>query len=257
MYGFPTVIDLGLLNLDVIPTSWEITFSSDIPTQDLVPTYLSRARNTFYSIFSSSRRDLTSNRLLDLFSVSSPATDAFLNEVSALSAFIDSESFGEKFGAFELSGLSQIRQTYGAHSEQYQLAVRTARAALESALSAPNLQLALVVSDSSSAHALKRQASQAPMPGPTTAVPQQPLAGLSTCFETADSCSNSTNTCSGRGSCVPATKAGRTCYVCACSQTKSDKGKVQTWVGESCERKDISGYVILVLYRALVIDVIY
>jgi hypothetical protein len=92
----------------------------------------------------------------------------------------------------------------------------------------------------------KRQAQppqQSPLP-PQSPVPQQPISGVSTCFASADICTDSTNSCSGRGQCLQASKAGRTCFICACSKT-SDKGKTQTWVGDACERKDISGPFVL------------
>jgi len=59
---------------------------------------------------------------------------------------------------------------------------------------------------------------------------------------------NSTSTCSGRGKCVEASKAGRTCFVCNCGKTTTGEGnKIKTdyWAGESCERKDISGPFVL------------
>jgi len=40
---------------------------------------------------------------------------------------------------------------------------------------------------------------------------------------------------------MQASKAGKTCFVCACNQTSTANGKIQTWVGDACERKDISG----------------
>jgi hypothetical protein len=119
------------------------------------------------------------------------------------------------------------------------------RAVLESALSKPNINLALLTfSPSKTLH--RRQAQppqQSPLPPPSP-IPQQPIGGVSTCFTSVDICTNSTNSCSGRGDCLQASKAGKTCFVCTCSKT-TDKGKTQTWVGDACERKDISGPFVL------------
>jgi hypothetical protein len=112
-------------------------------------------------------------------------------------------------------------------------------------LSKPNIHLALLMF-SPSTSPRRRQAQppqQSPLP-PQSPIPQQPISGVSTCFTSADVCANSTNSCSGRGECLQASKAGRTCFICACSKT-TDKGKTQTWVGDACERKDISGPFVL------------
>jgi len=48
---------------------------------------------------------------------------------------------------------------------------------------------------------------------------------------------------------VQATKAGRSCFVCTCSVTKTGQGnrvKTEKWVGESCERLDVSGPFVLI-----------
>ncbi len=108
----------------------------------------------------------------------------------------------------------------------------------------------LTYATSSSASLLKRDApqeSQVPFPLPG---PQQPIGAISTCFTSLDSCNNSTSSCSGRGQCSQASKAGRTCFVCTCGATTIGEGnKVKTtyWAGESCERKDISRYVIVLI----------
>lgn len=177
---------------------------------------------------------------LDIFSVSSSATETFIAETSAIAEFLDvDEASTDKFAALELKGLSKIAAVYGRSSEQYQMAARTTRAVLESALAKANINVALVTFTASSLSSKRAQPSQAPLP-PQSPVPQQPIGGVSTCFTTSDVCANSTNACSGRGECMPATKAGKTCYICSCSQTSS-QGKTQTWVGDACERKDISG----------------
>lgn len=213
----------------------------------LVSTYLHRARHaytTIYSTLSKSAGGVPS--FLDIFSTSSPETETFLSEMSSLSMFLDSdEQATDQFAAFELQGLTKIGNAYGRSSEQYQTAARAVRAMLESAKSKNNLNFALLTYSDSAQPLTRRQQQKAqppqshfPAPSP---IPQQPISGISTCFTSADVCANSTNSCSGRGECMQASKAGKTCFICACSQTSSQKGKTQTWVGDACERKDISG----------------
>jgi len=52
---------------------------------------------------------------------------------------------------------------------------------------------------------------------------------------------------------MQASKAGKTCFVCACNQTTTQDGKTQTWVGEACERKDISGPFVLLVGSSIVL----
>ncbi|KAJ7075831.1 hypothetical protein C8R43DRAFT_1054067 [Mycena crocata] len=94
---------------------------------------------------------------------------------------------------------------------------------------------------------------QAPFPRPP---PQSPIGSISTCHTTLDACSNATSSCSGRGECSGATKSGRTCFVCSCGTTRTGSGnqvKTETWVGESCERKDISAPFVLLTGTTIVL----
>ena len=40
---------------------------------------------------------------------------------------------------------------------------------------------------------------------------------------------------------MKASKAGMTCFICACTATKDSMGRTENWAGEACERKDVSG----------------
>ena len=236
----------------MIPSSMKPSFSlSDSPSvsslSSLISTYLHRARHAYASTYSEpSHISQGIPRFLDIFSVSSTATETFISETSALSDFLDTdEASTDKFAAFELKGLSHIAEAYGRSSEEYKLAARTTRAVLESALSKPNINIALLTFSASTPIGKRLvQPPQSPLPPPPSPVPQQPIGGVSTCFLSAEICVNSTNSCSGRGQCLQASKAGKTCFVCACNQTMTSDGKTQTWVGDACERKDISGFVI-------------
>lgn len=160
--------------------------------------------------------------------------------------FADSER--PSFAAVELSKLHNSGKKYGKSSPQYAQAAEALRILLEDLIQDDSATLAILTyATSSSASLVKRDApqeSQVPFPLPD---PQQPIGAISTCFTSLDSCNNSTSSCSGRGQCSQASKAGRTCFVCTCGATTIGEGtKVKTtyWAGESCERKDISRYVI-------------
>jgi hypothetical protein len=79
--------------------------------------------------------------------------------------------------------------------------------------------------------------------------PQEPYFSTSTCYVTLDDCTNGTNSCSGHGACTNATRTTKgeqkTCFVCACQTSVSDKGSKTVWVGASCQKEDISGPFIL------------
>lgn len=188
--------------------------------------YLHRAGASFSSIFSS----------FD-FGDSS--------DISSLGDFV-TNAVHPSFAAVELSKLHDIRTRYGKSSEQYKQTTEKLRALLESVLANDSNNLAILTyTTSPPASRVKRDApqeSQVPFPLPD---PQQPIGAVSTCFTSLDICNNSTSSCSGRGQCAEATKAGRTCFVCTCGATTTGEGNdVQTtyWAGESCERKDISRY---------------
>jgi len=231
---------------DILPPNLKPSFALDSrlsvsSLSSLISTFLHRAPHAYLRIFSEASYPETGvPRILDIFSVPSPATESFLSEMSTLLSFLESGDVpSDKFGAFELKGLDAIAESFGRSSEQYKLASQALGAFLQSAFADSNIYIALLTY-STSTQMNKRAAQQTPLPAP-----QLPIGSVSTCHLDATICSNSTNSCSGRGQCVEATKAGRTCFVCACSSTKSDDGKTQDWVGEACERKDISGPFVL------------
>ena len=187
-------------------------------------TYLSYARHSFASLYN-------------------PHDFRQPKDIQSLVSFFDSAE-SPAFASLDLSTLHDIKQTYGSSSDEYIQVADKLRAYLEQILNDDDLNLAiLTLPVSSTSSLLKRQTpveSQIPVP------PQQPIGSMSACFETVDVCNNSTSSCSGRGTCVQASKAGRTCFVCSCGVTKTGEGnmvKTVTWAGQSCERKDISGYV--------------
>ena len=133
---------------------------------------------------------------------------------------------------------------YGLQSEEFSVAAETLKALFSSAISDPKVALAVITYPGSSHQHSQRQQppSQSPLPLPTLA-PQMPIGSISTCHQSQAACTNATDSCSGRGTCSQATKAGRSCFVCACNVTQDERGGKEWWVGDACERKDISGYV--------------
>ncbi|KAF9567926.1 hypothetical protein CPC08DRAFT_625850 [Agrocybe pediades] len=210
------------------PPSTEISSLSTV-----VSTYLHRASQEFTSIFSS-------------FDFSS------LQDVSSLQSFLDSAQ--EPF--FVGIDLSALHTAIESDDEESAGVIDALHSMLESVRRDERFHLALLTypSDSLTERATAQQ-TQAPLPS-NLPPPHQPIGSVSTCFTSLDSCNNGTSTCSGRGQCVKASKAGKTCFVCNCGTTKVGEGnKVKTtyWAGESCERKDVSGPFVLLSGTVIVI----
>ncbi|KAJ7212957.1 hypothetical protein GGX14DRAFT_445794 [Mycena pura] len=238
--GPSNVLLLSLDDADVkairLPGSLRHSFELPAPPSDtlssVISTYLHRARHAYTSIHSSGRHA------------------SYTAELDSIASFFDAAK-GPSFAAAELSGLASLRATHGSDSAEYASAVAATRTLLERAIGA-DVRIALLAfsppvspSIQKRADAADAQPSQAPFPRPP---PQAPIGSVATCHTTLDACTNTTDACSGRGACVAATKAGRTCFMCACGTTTTGSGstlKTQTWVGEKCERKDISGPFVL------------
>lgn len=237
-----------LLIVDVFPQTFKPTFKLLNPPAAvsevslIVSSYLRRAEHTYSTILSSSSESLPRRavpRLVNIFTASpSSATEIFLAELSQLVSVVESDE-RDVFGAFELTGVSAILAEYGRTSEQFQLAVESTRALFESAM-ANAKHLNLVVLTYPGAHGKRQmQPPQSPLPPPGPS-PQLPIGGVSTCHASADVCTNATNSCSGRGDCTEMSKAGKTCFVCQCEATLDSNGRRQIWVGDACERLDVS-----------------
>jgi len=235
---------------EIIPASLKSSFSISNPPSAasevslVVSSYLQRASHVYTNIYSatSSHPVQPVPRLLDTFSASfSSATEEFLSETAQLVSIIEEEE-NDSFGAFELKGVSAIAAEYGRQSEQFKLAVETSRALFESAMAHPKLSFVVLSYPTTQSHTKRQQAlqpPQSPLPPPLPS-PQLPIGGVSTCHESADTCSNATEACSGHGACVQASKAGKTCFVCSCNITHDASGRRDYWAGDSCQKKDIS-----------------
>jgi hypothetical protein len=204
----------------VTPTSTPIFSLSSV-----VSTYLNRASHLFSSVFPSKQFD-------------------HLDDIDALEAYFYA-SEEPAFAAIDLSDLFAIGKVPDQTSEELS---KRLRFFLEHISQDDRYNLAvLTYATPSSTSLFKRDASESQAPFPSVVPPQLPIGSISTCFASLDACNNDTSSCSGRGQCVKASKAGRTCFVCTCGFTKSGEGKnikTEYWAGEKCERKDISGYVL-------------
>jgi hypothetical protein len=205
------------------------------------------------------------------FMVSNPVTTATSSIASMLSSFRQHSQFSYStifnsssavfhnsflqseyslFAAVHLQELSECRRLHGQESTEYKAITEPIRHFLHIAVMDPgSFRLAVVAySDQDvTSDIVRRQlgAIQTQLPLPSRPLPQQPIEAISTCFTSQDACNNSTASCTGHGQCVEASKSGRTCFVCACAPTRSGEGnkaKTEIWVGEMCERKDVSGY---------------
>ncbi|KAK0476825.1 hypothetical protein IW261DRAFT_1490249 [Armillaria novae-zelandiae] len=232
----------------ILPSSLTPSFKLSTPSSvsisslySVISTYLHRARHAYSSVYEAT-----------------PSLLHFEN-INSLKTFLDKAEDSD-FAALDLSGLAAVRKTYGSGSEEFTQAASTIRAFLERGLDRDRVQLAILTyTPPPTLSYSKRQSSplqsQIPFP-PDHAPPQEPIGSVSTCFATEDTCNEETSTCSGRGQCVQATKAGKTCYVCACGVTTTGEGnkvKTQAWVGESCERRDVSGPFVLLAGTVIVI----
>jgi len=239
---------------DIIPSCMSRSFSiAGAPTSSLtsfVSSYLQRAVHAYSLVYS----DIAippegTPRTLDIFSAPTPANEAFLAEISTLNKFVEptTDIHDDKFASLELTGLSQLAATYGRSSDQYQLAARTVRAVLEASTADAKTRVA-ILSYTPSPIMGKRQP-QSPQQSPFPAVRPPvgpPIRRLASCLTSAEACSDATNSCSGHGQCVSTLIAEQECFVCACSDTKSNSGKTQSWAGDMCQRKDISSTFVLI-----------
>lgn len=215
--------------------------------------------------------------LLDAFDVASAAAETFVKEMEALVGLVDEEkdqlsSTGDlvdqthEFSAFEVKGLAEMQFEKGRQSEQYLTAAKSVQAVLSNVSRMldfyysfqtltyllptelqPALQdkkVAVIVvpherPSSRNRRLMKRQESSTTPAAPGSGV----VFSESTCFASNTTCAESTDSCSGHGSCIATTRAGKTCYTCSCGVTKNEQGRRQWWAGQSCEKLDLSTYV--------------
>lgn len=231
---------------DVLPSTLVPNFSFSEPTREYLPsllkTFNQRATHAFSYVYA--KPSLPSQgvpRVLDVFLTPTSANEAFLAEMTTLTDYIDAPTTIDRFAGVQLSSIPQLAAAYGRESEQYQLATQTVRSVIEAALFDKFIRLALVTYLPSSVQKRSTQQLQSSLPPKT----RQTLSRPGVCYDTELACLNGTSACSGHGSCVSTVHEGSECFSCACVATKSESGMTQTWVGQSCERQDISGPFVL------------
>ncbi|TFK44306.1 hypothetical protein BDQ12DRAFT_717466 [Crucibulum laeve] len=224
----------------ILPPSVGPAFSVETPPREsisslssVISTYLHRAQQIYSSVFSAEG-----------------PSESLLADVDSLSSFFK-EADSPAFAALDLSSLAEAREQHGEFDEEYLLALHATRTFLQRVVDDADVNVAILTYATTASHTYaKREPSpqQTPLPSPNRPPPQEPIGSVSTCFADVDACKNGTNSCSERGQCVKASKSGRTCFVCTCGVTTTGSGKkvkTETWVGQSCERKDISGPFVL------------
>ncbi|KAH9929583.1 uncharacterized protein BXZ73DRAFT_47983 [Epithele typhae] len=213
---------------DVVPhalkkSSFSVSSVNPDSLSSIIPSYLDRAHHVYSHVYENS----ASSRL-----------------VASIKDFLDGDYAPDRFAAFDLSALSTLKHTLGADDESVVAAYTALHSTLVSLLARPDVKLALVsVPTPGAGLARRQQPPQSPLPPSLPG--SEPIDSISTCYSSADVCGNATSACSGHGTCTGASKAGRTCFVCACSTTKDAKGRRENWAGRACERKDVSGPFVL------------
>ncbi|KAG1715761.1 hypothetical protein ID866_1385 [Astraeus odoratus] len=215
---------------DVLPSTLEPNFSFSEPNGDYLPTllktYNQRATHAFSHIYTEpSVPSQGIPRALDIFSALTPANEAFLAEMTMLMGFIEAPANVDRFAGLQLTGIPELAAEYGQGSEQYELATRAVRAAIESILSERSIQFALLSHAPSS---IQKRAPQLLHHTPISRRSQQIIT------RSAGVCYSSDTI-----------REGEECFACACETTTNESGQTQTWVGQMCERKDISGPFVL------------
>ena len=93
-------------------------------------------------------------------------------------------------------------------------------------------------------HRQSKRQTQSPSDAVSPLVPT-----TSQCFASEDVCSNSTNSCSGHGSCVQGKRSGvaamkgdvdAECWVCKCQNGEDSNGRMRYYSGQFCQKEDRS-----------------
>ncbi|CAE6431519.1 unnamed protein product [Rhizoctonia solani] len=187
--------------------------------------------------------------IIQTFKVPGKSAALFLDEIMAIQYFRHGSwsrsTETPNFATFEITALDLLAEEYGRDSEQYRKAVDVIEwlsilgwheGEIYSLIVTPKTE-----PEGHSYHQARNMVApierRAPVSG---SVP------IYSCFKNADTCRNATSACSERGSCVPVSRAGRTCYTCKCEPSRSKDGMTTTyWAGQRCERKDVSSAFVL------------
>lgn len=223
------------LCVDIIPSTFKPSFTFSESNLDSLTSFIKtcnqRASHVYtYVVSEPSVPGEGIPRTLDIFSAPTPANEAFLAQMTTLVNYFDATPKFGRFAAFELTSVSELAVLYGRSSEQYKLATEALRAVVQVALADTSVYLSLMT------YAPNMQ-KRSPL------LSEQPVKSLVSCFSSLLECTDAMNDCSGHGECTNATRAGPSCFVCACTTTVNEAGRAENWAGERCERRDISGWV--------------
>ncbi|CUA74515.1 hypothetical protein RSOLAG22IIIB_11275 [Rhizoctonia solani] len=189
--------------------------------------------------------------IIETFKVPGKSAALFLEEIMAIQHFRHGSwarsDDATNFATFEITALDLLAEEYGHDSEQYRKAVDVIEwLSILGWHEGETYSLIVTPQTEPAGHSYHQSRNiaapierRAPAPG---SLP------IYSCFQSAETCGNATSACSGRGSCIPVSRAGRTCYTCKCEPSRSQDGMTTTyWAGQQCERKDVSSAFVLLV----------
>ncbi|GAB1521451.1 hypothetical protein RhiTH_004547 [Rhizoctonia solani] len=245
---------------DYFPEQPSFYINSTLSRRDisaLLSNYAAHARENFATIPKgldwNTDSDFTSkfnaDDIIQTFKVPGKSAELFLDEITAIQYFKhgswSKNAEASNFATFEITALDLLAEEYGRDSEQYRKAVDVIEwLSILGWHEGETYSLIVTPKTEPEGHSY-HQARNIAAPIERRA----PVSGsvpIYSCFKSADTCSNATSACSGRGSCVPVSRAGRTCFTCKCEPSRSQDGMTTTyWAGQKCERKDVSSAFVL------------
>ncbi|GJJ15276.1 hypothetical protein Clacol_009552 [Clathrus columnatus] len=205
--------------------------------------------NHFYSTVTNQTmsvvdEELAPSRFLDtsvIASLQSEAAGEFFSTLRSVISFVEDKKDDKndvRFGSFKFRSLENMQNSVD--PESYQMALNSLKALISSALRSFSVAVLIPNSPNTVTRRETQPPPQSPLPipkSPGTA----PVYSTSTCYPSQEACKNSTSSCSSRGTCVAATRAQRTCFVCQCHPAPlTEGGKNIEWAGAMCQKVDIS-----------------
>jgi hypothetical protein len=193
-----------------------------------------------------------------------------LDDLKQLDEFVQKRALAPPIAFLRLSGLQEVRRRHGESSIQYRTSVRAIQELLGEVLKEggiTGMETIVIGIPGQLVHARLGKRTELSILSPfktseqsfirrelidrrrsifgSQAIPIIPSSRK--CFSTKAECLSASSDCNGHGQCVQGQKtSGGKCFVCACQKSSDVKtGKVTYWAGDSCQKQDISGSVIL------------